>query len=93
MQKQTYPDYFNDEFHYSALKDPFAFGITSFGQNQELLNEDFGSITAKYEQWDEDSDSRWIDLKIRPCSLVDFGLDSKETAPSNSTFFTPLEKK
>jgi hypothetical protein len=92
VQKQTYPDYFNDEFHYSASKDPFAFGITSFGQKQEPLNEDFGSITVKYEQWNEDEDI-WIDLKIRPCSLADFGLDSKETAPSNSTFFTPLEKK
>ena len=85
------PDHFNDEFYYDAGFDTFAFGITEF-LNSEPLNEDFGSITVKYEQWDADEDI-FIDLKTRPCTFSDFGLNSNSTASANQTFFPPLEKK
>ena len=74
VSRTTYPDYFNEAFHYNTEGDPFAFGITAF-QKFEPLNPDYGSITAKYEQWNADSDI-FIDLKTRPCTYADFGLDN-----------------
>ena len=78
VSKSTAPDYFNDEFHYNTERNPFAFGISEF-QDSEPLNEDYGSITVKYEVWNAEYD-KIVELKMRPCSFSDFGLDSNLSA-------------
>jgi len=46
------------------------------------LDPNYGSIRIYYEQWDAESDVL-IDLKTRPCTFVDFGLDETEEQRAN----------
>ena len=89
-------DYFyEDDYVFDLDKRPglnIAFGITYFDDNQEPIDDlDYGEVIGRVKTWGSEGGLQYQNLKLRPCTYQELGLDSPVEVSEDSKFY-PVHK-